>query len=98
MEIGWLISLKQTEGFTKFIPILFYGFFGFTSAWFFAQSLKTIPMGIAYAIWMGIAIIGITITEIIVYDSEYNWLKILFMLLIASGIIGLKYLSETTTS
>ncbi|MBN1299887.1 MAG: multidrug efflux SMR transporter [Melioribacteraceae bacterium] len=90
MEIGWVISLKHTEGFTKFIPILFYGFFGFTSAFFFSQSLKSIPMGIAYAIWMGIAVIGITVFESVVYQKPYDLIKLFFLSLIAIGIIGLK--------
>lgn len=96
MEIGWVISLKQTEGFTKVIPIIFYAFFGFTSAFFFSQSLKSFPMGVAYAIWMGIAIVGITIAEGVIYNKEYEPLKLFFMLLIAVGIIGLKLITNTT--
>ncbi len=95
MEIGWVISLKQTQGFTKVIPMLFYAFFGFTSAYFFSQSLKSFPMGVAYAIWMGIAIIGITIAESVMYDKNYDLLKLFFMFLIAAGIIGLKMITNT---
>ncbi len=90
MEIGWLISLKYTEGFTKFVPLIFYAFFGFTNAYLFSLSLKTIPMAIAYTIWMGIAIIGITLTEIVVFNREYDWLKLFFMMLIILGIVGLR--------
>lgn len=91
MEIGWLISLKYTEGFTKLIPLIFYGIFGFTNAYLFSQSLKSIPMGIAYAVWMGVAIIGITLAEIVVFNKDYDLSKLFFMLLITFGIIGLRF-------
>ena len=94
MEIGWLISLKYTEGFTKLIPMLFYAFFGFTSAYFLSNSLKTIPLSIAYSIWMGIAVIGITAAESIIYEKSFDWSKFFFMILIISGIVGLKFTSE----
>lgn len=90
MEIGWIISLKYTEGFTKLIPLVFYAIFGFTNAYLFSLSLKAIPMAIAYTIWMGIAIVGITATEIIVFNKEYDYLKLIFMLLIITGIVGLR--------
>lgn len=90
LEIGWVISLKYTEGFTKFIPILFYAFFGFFSAFFFSNSLKTIPLGIAYSIWMGIAVIGTTAAEIVVFNKPFHSGKLLFVTLIIIGIIGLK--------
>lgn len=90
LEIGWVISLKYTEGFTKLIPIIFYAFFGFFSAYFFSNSLKTIPLGIAYSIWMGIAVIGTTAAEIVVFNKPYHAGKLVFVLLIIIGIIGLK--------
>lgn len=90
MEVGWIISLKYTEGFTKFVPLIFYAIFGFTNAYLFSLSLKSIPMAIAYTVWMGIAIIGITLTEIVVFNRDYDWLKLFFMMLIIFGIVGLR--------
>jgi quaternary ammonium compound-resistance protein SugE len=69
---------------------MFYAVFGFTNAYLFSLSLKSIPMGIAYTIWMGIAIIGITLTEMFVFNKDYDILKLIFMLLIISGIVGLR--------
>ncbi len=90
MEVGWIVSLKYTEGFTKLVPLIFYAIFGFTNAYLFSLSLKAIPMAMAYTIWMGIAIIGITLTEIVVFNKDYDILKLVFMLLIIGGIIGLR--------
>jgi quaternary ammonium compound-resistance protein SugE len=94
LEIGWVISLKKTEGFTKVIPIIFYALFGFFAAYFFSNALKTIPIGIAYSIWMGIAVIGTTIAESLVFNSTINITKIFFVTLILVGAIGLKLSSN----
>ncbi|MFZ1292444.1 MAG: multidrug efflux SMR transporter [Melioribacteraceae bacterium] len=94
LEIGWVISLKKTEGFTKIIPIIFYAIFGFFAAYFFSNALKTIPIGIAYAIWMGIAVIGTTIAESLIFNTNLNLIKMIFMLLILIGAIGLKLTSN----
>lgn len=93
LEIGWVISLKKTEGFTKFVPIIFYALFGFFAAYFFSNALKTIPMGIAYTIWMGIAVIGTTIAESYLTNANYDLSKIFFVMLILIGAIGLKLTS-----
>lgn len=93
LEIGWVISLKKTEGFTKLIPILFYAFFGFFAAYFFSNALKTIPIGVAYAIWMGIAVIGTTIVESYWLNSNFSITKLFFVLLILIGAIGLRLTS-----
>jgi quaternary ammonium compound-resistance protein SugE len=95
MEIGWILSLKYTEGFTKVVPLIFYAIFGLTNAYLFSLSLKVIPMAIAYTIWMGVAIIGITITEMVVFNKEYDMLKLIFILLILSGIVGLRMTFKT---
>jgi quaternary ammonium compound-resistance protein SugE len=94
LEIGWVISLKKTEGFTKIIPIIFYAFFGFFAAYFFSNALKTIPIGVAYAIWMGIAVIGTTIAEAYLFNSSYNFTKMFFVTLILIGAIGLRLTSQ----
>lgn len=94
LEIGWVISLKLTDGFTKVIPILFYAFFGFFAAYCFSNALKTIPIGVAYAIWMGIAVIGTTVAEFIIFKNSYDFTKLFFVLLILIGAIGLKLTSN----
>ena len=94
IEVGWVISLKQTEGFTKVIPIIFYAVFGFTGAYLFSLSMKHIPMGIAYAVWMGIAVIGTIVYESFIVSKSYDLLKIFFILLIIIGVIGLKLTSN----
>lgn len=90
MEIGWIYSLKLTDGFTKIIPLIFYGFFGFTSAFLLSKSIRTIPLGVAYSIWMGIGIIGTVLVENTIQQKNYNSYTYLFIAVIIAGIIGLK--------
>jgi quaternary ammonium compound-resistance protein SugE len=90
LEIGWIISLKYTEGFTKIIPLIFYAIFGFGSAYFLSLSLKTLSIATAYSIWMGIAIVGTTFIGIFFLKETYQIFRLFCILLIITGIIGLK--------
>lgn len=95
LEIGWIYSLKMTHGFTRFIPLIFYGIFGFFSAFFLSRALNNIEVGTAYTVWMGVAVIGITTTGILFMKESFSPLKLIFILLIAIGIVGLKILSAS---
>jgi quaternary ammonium compound-resistance protein SugE len=90
MEIGWAFSLKHTQGFTKIVPMVFYVFFGFFAAFFLSQALKHMPTSTAYAIWVGIAVIGTTIGGILFYREPATLFKFICMLLILAGVVGLK--------
>lgn len=92
-EIGWIISLKQSEGFTKIIPMIFYAACGFGAAFFLSQSLKNLPMSTAYASWVGIAMVGSAIAGILFYKEPSTLLRIICMILIVTGVIGLKFTS-----
>lgn len=91
MEVGCIISLKSAAGFTKFTPIITYTLFGFLSAFLFSTSLKFIPLGMAFLIWVGIATIGIILYESLLLNKHYSLFDFLFMLLIVIGITGLKF-------
>jgi quaternary ammonium compound-resistance protein SugE len=90
LEIGWIISLKYTEGFTKIVPVIFYAFFGLGSAYFLSLALKSLPIVIAYSIWIGIAIVGTAIFGIVYLKEPYQLFRLFCIFLIISGIIGLK--------
>lgn len=90
LEIGWMISLKFTHGFTRLVPSICYAVLGWCSAYFLSLSFKTISIGTAYAIWMGTAIVGATIFGIIYFKDPYRKLRILCIMLIVLGILGLR--------
>ena len=90
LEIGWIISLKFTQGFTRPVPIIFYALFGAGSAWFLSLSMRALPMALAYVVWMGIGLVGAAAIGAMVLDEPLNRITVISMLLIVVGIVGIK--------
>lgn len=68
--------------------ILFIGFmFSFS---LLSLAMKTLPLGMSYAIWTGIGTIGATVVGMVFYDEPKDWKRILFIGMILTGVIGLK--------
>jgi quaternary ammonium compound-resistance protein SugE len=93
LEIVWAVGLKYTDSFTKPTPsaitILAMAFsFGLLSL-----SLKNIPMGTAYAVWVGIGAVGVALFGIIVFGESSSPTRLLCLGLIIAGIVGLKLIS-----
>lgn len=89
-EIGWVFSLKATQGFTKVLPMISYVICGFSAAFFLSQAMKHLPMGTSYAVWVGIATIGSNILGIALLGESYTIPRLVFISLITIGVIGLK--------
>lgn len=89
-EILWAIGLKYTDGFTKLTPSILTILSMLVSIWLLSISLKTLPLGTAYAIWVGIGTVGTVIAGIILFNDSVNLLRIISILFIILGIIGLK--------
>lgn len=92
-EVGWAIGLKYSQGFTKILPSIGTIIGMIASFYFLSVSLKSLPLGTAYAIWTGIGTIGTVLLGIILFKEPVNIMRILCIVLIVSGIIGLKLLS-----
>ena len=90
-EIGWAVGLKYTEGFTKLWPSVITIFGMILSFYFLSTAVKTIPIGTAYAIWTGIGAVGTAILGIILFGESREFMRMLFILLIVIGIVGLKF-------
>ena len=89
-EIGWAIGLKYTEGFTRLWPTL-----GTIAAMAISLSLlgiamKSLPVGTAYAVWVGVGAVGTAILGIVLLGEPANAGRLLSLGLIVAGIIGLK--------
>lgn len=92
-EIGWAISLKYTEGFTRLWPTV-----GTVIAMIFSLSLlgiamKSLPVGTAYAVWVGVGAVGTAILGIVLLGEPANAGRLVSLGLIIAGIIGLKLAS-----
>ena len=89
-EIGWAIALKYSHGFTRLIPSILAIGAMILSFFLLAHSLKTIPIGTAYAVWTGIGIMGTVILGILLFNEPVSFCRILFLSMILIGIVGLK--------
>ena len=91
LEIGWAIGLKYTDGFTRLGPSLLTVAAMIGSFVLLGQALRELPIGTAYAIWTGIGAVGTAILGIILFQEPRDLARILCILLIVAGIIGLKF-------
>ncbi len=93
-EVGWAIGIKYTHGWTKLLPSILTIVAMILSFYFLSLALKNLPMGTAYAVWTGIGTVGTVIFGIIYFKEPADLLRILCIVLIVTGIAGLKLLSE----
>ncbi len=89
-EIGWVILLKQSEGFTRLWPSLATGATIVASFLSMSQALKVLPMGTVYAVWTGIGAAGGVLWGIALQGEPAGWLRIVCVILILAGVAGLK--------
>jgi quaternary ammonium compound-resistance protein SugE len=93
LEVQWAVTMKYTEGFSKLWPSVFCVLGMAASVYFLALAQKTLPLGTSYAIWTGIGAVGATICGIILFNEPRDMARILCILLIVAGILGLKITS-----
>lgn len=89
-EVGWAIGLKYTEGFTKLWPSLGTTAAMIVSLGLLGLAMKSLPVGTAYAIWVGVGAVGTVILGIVLFNEPVNALRIGSIVLIIAGLIGLK--------
>ena len=94
-ECGWAIGLKYTDGFTKLFPSLLTILAMAISFWLLSIAMKTIPVGTAYAVWTGIGAVGVAILGMVLLGESRDIMRVICLLLIVSGIVGLKLVSSS---
>lgn len=92
-EVCWAIGLKCSQGFTKLVPSVFTVAGMIASFYFLSLSLKSLPIGTAYAIWTGIGTVGTVILGIILFKEPFDIIRLVCIGLIVVGIVGLKLVS-----
>ncbi|KKG17155.1 multidrug transporter [Methanosarcina sp. 2.H.T.1A.6] len=93
-EAAWAIGLKYTEGFTRLYPSIFTVVCMVLSFYFLSQALKILPIGTGYAVWTGIGILGTTILGILLFNDSMDFGRLVCIMLIFSGVMGLKMISS----
>lgn len=89
-EIIWAIGLKYTDGFTRLWPTMGTVTAMVISVGLLGLAMKSLPVGTAYAVWVGVGAVGTAILGILLFNESANWGRIVSLLLIIIGIVGLK--------
>ena len=90
MEVAWAVGLKYTAGFTRLWPSLGTIAALVVSMALLGLSLRTLPLGTAYAIWTGIGTVGTAVLGVILFREPATAARLACIALIVTGIIGLK--------
>jgi quaternary ammonium compound-resistance protein SugE len=90
LEIVWALALKQTGGLTRFWPSVIGIAAALASFLLLASALKSLPVGTAYAVWVGIGALGVALAGIVALGEAASAARLGFLGLILAGVIGLK--------
>jgi quaternary ammonium compound-resistance protein SugE len=89
-EIGWAIGLKYTEGFTRTWPTIGTVLSMVASVWLLGIAMKSLPVGTAYSVWVGVGAVGTVILGIVLFGEPANAFRLISVGFIIAGIVGLK--------
>lgn len=90
LEVGWAIGLKYTDGFTRLWPSMFTLAAIAASMFLLALAARVLPIGTAYAVWVGIGAVGAAVLGIALFDEPRNFGRLFFLALLVVAIIGLR--------
>lgn len=89
-EIGWAIGLKYTDGYTRLWPTIGTVLAMVISVVLLGMAMKSLPVGTAYAVWVGIGAVGTAILGIILFGESASTARLVSLGFIVVGIVGLK--------
>jgi quaternary ammonium compound-resistance protein SugE len=93
LEVGWAVGLKYTEGFTRPTPTVLTVISMIASLGLLGLSLRSLPLGTAYAIWTGVGTLGTAVFGIVLLGEAATVARLACIGLILAGIVGLKLIS-----
>lgn len=97
-EVCWAVGLKYTDGFRALGPSLFVLVTLGTSMWLLSVAARSLPIGTAYAVWVGIGAVGAAVCGAILFREPVTPARLLFLGLLIVSLIGLKLTAGDTTS
>ncbi|HRP34455.1 MAG TPA: quaternary ammonium compound efflux SMR transporter SugE [Gammaproteobacteria bacterium] len=89
-EVAWAVGLKYTDGFTRPWPTAWTFLSLVASFVLLGMAMKTLPVGTAYAVWVGIGTVGTVALGIVLFDESTQPIRLVSVCLICAGIVGLK--------
>ncbi len=90
LEAGWAIGLKYTEEFTKPVPSVLTILAIVVSMYLLAVAVRALPIGTAYAVWVGIGAVGAAVLGIALLAEPATPARLFFLALLVAAIIGLR--------
>jgi quaternary ammonium compound-resistance protein SugE len=93
LEIVWAYTMKLSEGFTRPVPAIVTVVALIGSLWLLSVSMRTIPLGTAYAIWTGIGALGAFVVGIAALGEAVSVMRVVAVSLVLSGLVMLKLAS-----
>lgn len=92
-EVVWAAAIARTVGFTRLWPSLYCAAFIALSLYLLWLAMRTVPVGTAYAVWVGIGAVGTALYGIVFLNEAAHTARLLCLLLIVVGVAGLKLFS-----
>lgn len=89
-EVCWAVGLKYTEGFTRLWPTIGTVIAMAISLGLLGLAMKTLPLGTAYAVWVGVGAVGTVVFGIFLFGEPADAARLISLGLIIAGLIGLK--------
>jgi quaternary ammonium compound-resistance protein SugE len=93
LEVCWAVGLKYTDGFRRPLPSIFVVVTLAGSMFLLASAARTLPIGTAYAVWVGIGALGAVIFGIVLLREPVSAARLGFLALLLVAIIGVKMTS-----
>jgi len=90
LEVAWALGIKRTEGFTRLWPSVFTLATMGISFYLLARAVRTLPIGTAYAVWVGIGAVGTAVVGMLFLGESRTLLRLGSIMLIVAGVIGLR--------
>lgn len=89
-EIAFALSLKPSEGFSRFWPTAGVLVFGVISVVLLSRTLDRLPVGTAYAVWTGLGSLGVVIVGVVLFGEPLTPARVASITLIIAGVVGLR--------
>ncbi|WP_342247007.1 DMT family transporter [Pseudomonas sp. OTU5201] len=93
-EVLYASIIPRTDGFTRLWPSLYCGFFLLLSIYLLSLAVRDLPLGLAYAVWVGIGTLGTVAYATMFMGEQLGMMRGLCLVMIIGGIVGLKLVGE----
>lgn len=94
LEIGWAVGMKYTDGFSRLAPTAVVLGVAWLSFWLLALAMRALPVGTAYAVWVGIGATGAAVLGMVLFREPATAGRLICVALIVAGVVGLKLVTD----